>query len=395
MRIKRTGKLTACVLALAIMSSVLTGCGGKSAADYNEQGMTFYEQGDFDQALSYLEKATSMDEDNVTYKQNYAMVLIQEGRQDEAIEILESTITKKKKGAEGTRNKYAYRALGLAYLNKHEYETAIEKFNKALKLDVAEEWNTDIKYYKGNAQQLLGDTEAALDTYTDILKTDSENALAYEARAGIYRNNGEYEKAINDFNKALSYDDGSFEIYIGLAACCLETGDQAGADDALFLASMLDIETNEDKFYLGVVHYYQGKFDQAQPEMEYALANGIEEANFYLAELCMMNGDYETAMTYFATYANSTVVESPTVCNDLAVCYMKSEEYDAAYEWIEKGLTFMSSTVRQELLRNEIACLEGMGDLSGAHTKLAEYITAYPEDTAAATEYNWLDARVN
>ena len=374
---------------------ILSGCGEKSAADYNKEGMAFYENGDFDQARSYLEKATSMDKKNVTFKQNYAMVLIQQGEQENAIKILEETLTEKKNEAGKKSNKYAYRGLGLAYLNSHDYENAVINFAEALKIEVNNEWNTDIRYYLGNAQELAGDTAGAIASYTKMLRAEPENALAYAARARVYRNTGEYEAAKEDFSKALTYDKGSFETYIGLAACCLETGDQAGADEALFQASLLDIQTNEDKYYLGVVHYYQGKFESAEPEMEYALANGITDANFYLAELAMMDGDYETAKTCFTAYSESTVVESPTVCNDMAVCYMNSGDYETAKQWIEKGLVYETSAVRQELLRNEIACCEVEGDLSAALQKLGEYIIAYPEDEGAANEYNWLHDRVS
>ena len=391
--IKTSIKRVAAVTAVTVVSAfVLTGCGEKSAADYNKEGMAFYESGDFDQAKSYLEKATSMDKKNVTYKQNYAMVLIQQGQQDEAIKILEETLSSKKK--DDKNNKYAYRALGLAYLNSHDYNNAVINFAAALKIETANEWNTDIRYYLGNAQELAGDTTGAVASYTKILRADDTNALAYEARARIYRNMGEYESAREDFMKALSYDSGSFETYIGLAACCLEMGDQAAADEALFQASLLDIQTNEDKYYLGVVHYYQGKFESAEPEMQYALANGIEDANFYLAELAMMNSDYETAKECFTTYSASTVVESPTVCNDMAVCYMKTGDYETAKGWIEKGLVYETSAVKQELLRNEIACYEVEGDLKAAYDKLAEYVVAYPEDEGAAQEYNWLHDRV-
>jgi tetratricopeptide (TPR) repeat protein len=386
---KLTGLVTATVIAVAVC-----GCGGKSASQYNKEGMEFYNSQDYDQAEDYLAKAISMDEDNVTYLQNYAMILIQQGKTDEAIEKFEATVSDKKSSKAKKNNKYAYRGIGMAYIQTHEYDKAIESFDKALDIDVCEEWDTDITYYKANATLLNGDKDTALSLYSDIIDADSENYLAYESRAGIYRDLGNYINAIADYYSALDYCEGDFELYIGLAACLIENGETSAADDQLFNATLLDVETDEDKYYLGVVHYYQGNYESAKPEMEYALANGIEDAYFYLAEMCLMDEEYDEAMEYFDKYTQTTVVTSPTVCNDLAVCYINGGDYETAYEWVTTGLQFSTSSVLKQLKRNEIACLEGLGDLSTAFEKLTDYVEAYPDDEGAAKEYEFLKDRV-
>lgn len=381
---------SAIIIAAGLM---LTGCGGKSASQYNREGMEFYENMDYEQAGEYLEKALESDEDNTEYIQNYAMILIQLGRQDEAVEKFNSTITDKKSGSAQKINKYAYRGIGMAYLQSKEYEKSIENFDKALDIDEAEEWNNDISYYKANALKVSGDTEGAEKIYTELIKSNPENAAIYKARADLYRETGKLNEAVNDYNSAELYDQSDFEIYIGLASCYIELGKQEQADEALFLASLLDIKTDKDKYYLGVIHYYQKKFDSARDEMEYAMANGVEEAGFYLAEIYLMEGDYERASQLFNEYADSTVVESPTVCNDISVCLIRSGQYDEALEWINKGLMFKVSGVEKQLKRNRIACYEGNGMLPEAFYLLEKYVIEYPEDEGAAQEYNFLSQR--
>lgn len=378
----------------ACMSFSLVACGGKSASDYNKQGMEFYESRDYDQAEAYLNKAVELDPDNAEYLQNHAIILIQQGKQDEAIEEFNKTLSDKKSKNANKNNKYAYRGLGMAYLQKQDYANAIDNFEKALDYNVRPEWDTDIMYYMANAILLSGNVEKALETYSDIIDQDPENALAYKARANVYREKNDYQAALNDYNNALLHMDGGFEIYIGLAACYLEVGKEDQAKEALFLASLLDIKTDQDKYYLGVIHYYEGKYDSAKAEMEYALANGIDEAYFYLAEINLIQENYEEALKFFNSYQETTVVGSPTLCNDLAVCYLYTKEYDEAMKWIEKGLGYNVSGVQKELRRNQIACVEGMGDLEKAYEYAFNYHKDYLEDEAVFTELKWLADRL-
>lgn len=378
------------LIVICIMSIMLVGC-GKSASEYNKKGMMFYESRDYDQAESYLAKAIELKPNNTRIASNYGMVLIQQGKVDEAIAQFEKLTTSK---ASRRDNKLGYRGLGLAYIQNKNYTAAIESFDKALEIKENPSWNTDIKYYKANACQLKGDRNAAIELYSDIIATDKENAAAYCARANVYRDMDEFALALADYNSALLYEEGNFEVYIGLAACYIDSGHQEEADEALFLASLLGIKTDEDKFYLGVVHYYQQNFESAKAEMEYALANGYKDAYFYLAEITLMQGDYKKALEYFNSYTASTIIESPTVCNDIGVCSIYIEDYETALTWIEKGLTFSNSSVSRELKRNQIACYENMGELSEAYMLLGFYTEEYPDDEAAKTDYQFLKIRV-
>ncbi|MBR0133262.1 MAG: tetratricopeptide repeat protein [Lachnospiraceae bacterium] len=390
---KSLKKTMGLVLLAVMLAAVLTACSGKKASDYNKEGMKYYDNGDYDRAEEYLKKATDMDKGNKTFTQNYAMIMIQQSKLDMAIDLFTSTLSTKDSKSAKKNNKYAYRGLGMAYMKKKDYAKAIENFDLALGIDIVPEWNTDIKYYKANAALLSGNTDLALQMYTEILESDPENGDAYEARAKINYEKGFYASAVNDYNNALLYKEKAFEIYIGLAASCLKTDHQKEADEALFNASLLDIKSDMDKFYLGVVHYYQKKYSSAKPEMQYALKNGIEDACFYLAEMEMMDENYDKAKEYFERYLGRASVESPAVCNDLACCCIYDKDYEKAMEWIEKGLSNGTSGVTRDLKKNEIVCLEQMGKLQDAKAKLETFVLEYPEDEAAKLELEYLGTR--
>lgn len=382
------------VLVMLLLALLLTGC-KKSASDYNKEGMAFYESGDYNQAQEYLAKAVSMEKDNTKYLLNHAMTLIQTGDPDKAIEQFEKTITDKKSNKAQKNNKLAYRGLGMAYMEKLDYAKAVECFDTALECGSKEDWDTDIRYYLANATYLNGNLDGALALYSDIIAVDPDNGLAYNGRATIYRERGEYDKAINDYNNAILHSKGGFEIYIGMASYYFDIGQKEKAEEALFLASLLDVKTDRDKYYLGVIHYYEGHYESARAEMEYALANGIKDANFYLAEICVAEGKYSEALDYFNTYQAKTVVGSATLCNDLAVCYINTGDYDLADEWIEKGLSYNSVNVQRELRRNQVACAEARDDLDKAYNLLCQYLRDYKGDESAFTELKWLVERMD
>ncbi len=382
--------IIACILFACTM---LCGCGDKRASDYNKEGQAYYDNGDYVRAEECLQKAREMEPSNLSFKQNHAMIMVQTGRVDEAIALLGETVSTNEDEDSKRLNKFAYRGMGIASLEAKAYANAITFFDRALSIEVSTDWDNDIKYYKADASRSMGDNAGAKMLLTEIVASDVQNPKVFRTLADIYREEGDYRSAIENYRNVLKFDKGDFETYIGLAASYAALGEQKNADEALFQASLLEIKSDKDKYYLGVIHFYMKEYNSAKPEMEYALANGINEAYFYLAELEMITGSPEKAVKYFEKYCETVEVQSPTVCNDMAVCSINKKDYEKAYEWIEKGLSYPASGSQQELKRNEVACLEGMGKLDEATKKLKEYLIDYPEDEAAKTDYAFLSMR--
>ncbi|MBR6020035.1 MAG: hypothetical protein IK055_07460, partial [Lachnospiraceae bacterium] len=159
-------------------------------------------------------------------------------------------------------------------------------------------------------------------------------------------------------------------------------------------AARLPVKTNEDKYYLGQVHYYQKNYTSAKIEMEYALDMGYVEADYFLGEIELADKQYEAALEHFENYRRHSAVESPTVCNQEAVCYLQLFEFDKAQQMLDIGLGVPGSTARRQLLRNQVALYEEQNMLSKAYETLAEYIVNYPDDIDATNEYKFLKKRL-
>lgn len=382
---------------ILLTAMAVTACGKDkmTVEGENEKGLGYYNSGDYETAREYFERALKLEPNNREVLNNYGMALIQLRENDLALEQFNNVINEKSTTKKTLKlNKFAYRGKGIAYMQKLEFQNALDCFVAALAISADSDWNVDIMYYKANAQECLGDTDTAIESYGAVLEMDPGNVLALLARGNLYREKGDSSRAISDYEAALSKDKENYYAYIGLYTCYRDKGDEEKAKSVLDTASRLKIENNEDKYLLGQVHFYQGNYTSSKIEMQNAVENGFTEANFFLAEIAMHEEEYEKAIEYYDIYRASIITTSPTVCNQEAVCYLALFDYDKAQEMINLGLSFGASAARQQLLRNQIAVYEGRYDFQAAYDAFQTYIVEYPYDDEAIEEYKFVKKRL-
>ncbi len=384
------------LLVFVLLMLGLVGCGDEMTPESeNKKGLDYYEAGDYARAEEYFLRALELDSSNKEIHNNYGMALIQLRRPDEAISQFEQVLDNGASDLAGKRaNKFAHRGKGIAYMQKLEFETALNCFNSALEVDVESDWNIDLYYYKANTLECMGYRTSAIENYSEVLKLDKKNEKALASRANLYREEGEIDKAIEDYNRLLEVSKGGYVSYIGLYTCYLEKGETEKAEEVLYRASLLEVKTNEDKYYLGQVHFYQGNYTSAEIEMTNAVDDGYVEANYFLGEIALYNKKYEDAIAYYEEYRRQSIAESPTVCNQEVVCYLALFDYENAQRMLNIGLSFEGSTAHQQLMRNQVAIYEEQGELQKAYEALQEYIVMYPDDVEATQEYRFLKKRL-
>lgn len=385
-------------LLAGLVLMVLLGACGKdkmTVEGENEKGLGFYNSGDYQTSREYFERALKLDSKNKEVKNNYGMALIQLKENDLALLQFSDVINEGASSQKAQKlNKFAYRGQGIAYMQKLEFEKALESFNNALAIGAEPKWNVDITYYKANALECLGQTDAAIEAYSAVLQMDEDNIPALCSRGNLYRETGEIDKAIRDYDLVMAAEKDEYKAYIGLYSCYRDKGDADNAAKILDRASRLKISDNEDKYLLGQVHYYQKNYTSAKIEMENATANGFTEAYYFLGEIAMEEKEFEKAVEYFELYRASIITTSPTVCNQEAVCYLELFDYDKAQEMITLGLSFGNSGATQQLKRNQIAVYEGRYDFVSAYMAFQTYIVEYPNDSEAIEEYKFVKKRL-
>jgi len=97
----------------------------------------------------------------------------------------------------------AHAAMGAIYLDRKNYDEAIESCTKAVQLDPAIFYAYSTR---GLARVRMGDDERAIEDFGRAAALAPRPAPAYTDRGLVYVKIGRYDKALNDFNKAIQLD---------------------------------------------------------------------------------------------------------------------------------------------------------------------------------------------
>src|SRR3989338_7098103 len=191
------------------------------AAAYNNRGVAYKNKGQNDRAIEDYNKAIALDPNYAAAYNNRGNAYANKGQYDRAIEDYNKAIALDPNYAK------AYNNRGGAYDNKGQNDRAIEDYNKAIALDpnnAAAYNNRGAVYaknslikalldknknpriadvYKNNADE---DYDRAIEDYNKAIALDPNYALAYARRGSAYDNKGQYDRAIEDYNKAIALD---------------------------------------------------------------------------------------------------------------------------------------------------------------------------------------------
>ena len=124
--------------------------------------------------------------------------------------------------------------------------------------------------------------------------------------------------------------------------------------------------------------------------------------------------EYSSALDAFKKAVDTGVVQTTQIYNLMGICAMKTEDYEAALEYIQAeschgGNRYAageeeknsengkdSAEMIQEMRYNEVVCYEKLADLGKTRSKRAsEYLIEYPEDTAMEREADCLATEIN
>lgn len=128
-----------------------------------------------------------------------------------------------------TSSKSSYRDKGIASLNEGKLEESIDWFKKALseKQWLAEDIDTDIRYYLAQDYIYVGDYENAAKQYEKLSNSNGNYERTIESqsisKALVSYSKGEYEAALTDLLEAA--DNGYTELYAFVGSCYGMTGD--------------------------------------------------------------------------------------------------------------------------------------------------------------------------
>ena len=291
-------------------------------------------------------------------------------------------------------NKALFREAGIACMEQADYAGAIEAFDTALKqkIGTVDADDIDICYYKAAAQNANDDIEGALTTYNAIIDFLPKEADAYYLRGCIYVKKGETENAQEDFSKAITYNPKDYELYIHIYENLSGAGDEDSAKEFLNMAFSIKGNAVSDMEYRGRIYCLLGEYENAIAELEAAKEQGSVTANLYLAQVYTAMGDAEGAEACYAAYFEQNEADSESLCRAGAFL-LKERRYAEAITYLEQGLACDGAAEKQELMRNLVIAYEYNGNFDKAWELVQNYVTLYPNDEEAQTEYIFLKNR--
>lgn len=386
-------------LILIINIVLLVGC-SKGSKNY-KNGMKAFDAEDYEVAASEFSEAINKDPEENNYYLVYGDTLIMLGDYQEAINYFEQVITEEDKKANKENNKKAYYGIGISYYYMEQYNKAIEQFNKAISIEVLKDWDIDILEHKADAQLQSSLYMEAKDTFDTIIEMDDSVGQYYKDRAIVYKELGDYEKAIEDLDVAIELEPSNYGAYFDKYFILVDLNKEDEAKAALQSTINIEINDEADRFNNAKANYYLENYDEAFETFTKTLEEGIEESNYYLARIMEQKGELQGAISYYKEFLSLQTNEhgiSPYYFalsyNQLGYCYLKLDNYQEALLSFNAGISFEEPLLERTLLKNKVIALESLGNFEESYELLQEYILLYPEDDDARRELEFITTRL-
>ncbi len=339
-------------LAVVCLLLILTGCGAREQENI-EQGMAAIEAQDYEGALACFEAALVAGEDR----------------------------------------QLLYRGQGIAYIGLTQYEEAAEALESSLSYSDGNIGGLefDTNYYLALAYDKSGDTQKAVKVYDAILNLRQNEKEAYYLRGVLELEEEEFDRAQKDFQEAVSLDREDYDCLLNIYRSLEEKGYREAGEEYL-RAALSDGEASMSDYDKGRLYYYLEDYDNARNSLEKARDTGSAEAVLFLGMTYEALGDYNYASSVYLNYLDAHP-DTPQVQNQLGICRMQMGDYEAALSAFEAGLASEDTSCLQTLKFNEIAAYEYLTEFQKAAGLMKDYLAAYPDDTKAQREYEFLKTR--
>jgi serine/threonine-protein kinase len=253
--------------------------------------------------------------------------------------------------AHGTGDPSAYDQYlrGRGYLldyHKHEnIENAISAFNRALTLDpkYAQAYAALGKAYWLGYQEAVGNSawmEKARAACDRAVATAPDLAEGHTCLGNVYRETGQYEKAVPEFQEATVLDPTSDDAFRGLADTYQKLNRPGEAEATFRKAISLRPQYWDGYNWLGFFYWRQGQYAEAEKMFKEVVLLAPDNFRGYsnLGGIYVLQGRYPDAITVLQkSVALRSTVEA---YDNLGYAYFSMRKFDEAARNFEEGLKF-------------------------------------------------------
>ena len=246
------------------------------AQAYSSRGLNYFGKGNYDRAISDLTQAILLEPNDADAYVWRRLVYLRKGKykraiadSDKASALRNSSQRNHSRYAQSHADSdkatwpkfyYAYFGHGKAYLNRGDYDNAIENLTQAILLKpdkaLAYFWRGKAYLDKGNYDSTITDLTQAI-----LLKPDYVNA--YVSRANAYYKKEDYDNAISDLTEAIELKPDDAYAYFGRGRTYYYKGDYDNA--ILDFTKAIELKPDDAYAYFGRgrTYYYKGDYDNA------------------------------------------------------------------------------------------------------------------------------------
>ncbi len=255
----------------------------------------YMNQGNYELAKENIEKFLELSDKTPEDQKKYLNILFLSQDYDKVITVGNSLL-----GTE-VEQPYMYRLIGEAYMNKGDYDKALNSFNTFFKKQPKDKILYTDYQDMGKIMLEKGDT-AKSDEYLEksisLLDTDSAKAAVMDANGNFYKENKDYSRAAYWYNKALPFSEKGPGNYFWAGYMSYYSGDY---DNAITVLDQMEEAYPEEPSGF----YWSGRAKMAKDEnAETGLANESLEKYLELTAGDEAKKDQQVrAMEYLATVA--------------------------------------------------------------------------------------------
>ena len=238
----------------------------------NLLGVISIEQQQYQQAVTYLEEALTINDTDPDTYNNLGLALTELKDLLKAKKNFESSLKLNSNQPSVLNN------LGNIFASLNDHDNACKYFDAALHIDNR---YLDCLNNLSLSLKALGQIDKALKVLEHAIKVDPQNSTSFNNQGEMLNKKGDYENAKCSFEKAISIDK-NIVARINLSTALKQLGDSEQAKQQLEQVLIIEPENTEANNHLGVLYEQLGDFEQAAKYFRLALNySPVHASSFY------------------------------------------------------------------------------------------------------------------
>ena len=173
---------------------------------------------------------------------------------------------------------YTHFYRGLACEKKNEYESAIDNYNKVIKLDPV---HVEAYYHRGIAHYHIDEIPEAIQSFSKVIELNPKHAEAYYHRGIARYHINEFPKAIHDYNQAIALNREYVEAYYHRGRAHYHIDEIPEAIQSFSKVIELNPKHAEAYYHRGIARYHINEFPKAIHDYNQAIALNREYVEAY------------------------------------------------------------------------------------------------------------------